>query len=103
MLSPLATPSPDALTSARAASPTVSRRLDVRVVLRDGLAGRGVRLEALFADWPAQAKADALARVRSTFGPRAGAAVFVRRDGHHVELVDLATDRRLRLMVPVGL
>lgn len=100
MLSPLPVPSPDALASAPL---SVSRRVNVRVVLRDGLAGRGVRLEALFADWPGRAKADALEQVRETFGAWAGAAVFVERDGHHVELVDLASDRRLRLMVPVGL
>jgi hypothetical protein len=103
VLSPLPAPSPDALASAAAAPPAVSRRVNVRVVLRDGLAGRGGRLDALFADWPAQAKADALRQVRETFGARAGAAVFVERDGYHVELVDLASDRRLRLMVPVGL
>lgn len=103
MLSPFPAPSPDALPTSTAVPPAVARRVNVRVVLRDGLAGRGIRLEALFADWPAPAKAEALAQVRSTFGPRVDGAVFVERDGRHVELVDLASDTRLRLLVPVGL
>jgi hypothetical protein len=100
---PLPVASPDARPGAAKTTPATSRRVSARVVLRDGQTARGIRLDALFAGWPAGARDDALAQVRDTFGARTPGAVFVERQGQHVELVDLSNAARLRLLVPVGL
>lgn len=84
-------------------TPVADAAAPLRVVLREGQAGRGNALGALFADWPAPERGRALETLAQTFGDRAGAVVLVTREQQHVELCDLATGARARLRIPVGL